>query len=97
MKPLRLAALAMDDLQEAIAWYEDRASGGGRRFIDAVDGVLSSVRERPLRYPVVHKDVRRALVRSLSFAVFFRDLPDVVRVVAIVHQHRDPRVARRRR
>ena len=97
MKPVRLAAIAEDELREARDWYELHAPGSGARLIAAVDAMIARIAEHPLHFPVVHADVRRALVPAMSYSIFFRDLPESIRVVAIVHQRRDPRAWKRRR
>ena len=51
---------------------------------------MSRVGETPLQFPAVHLDIRRALVRPFPYGIFFRDFASHVRVVAIVHLHRDP-------
>jgi len=96
MKPVQLAALAEDDLREARSWYEERSPGRGDELVRAVDQVLVDVAEHPLRFPTLHRDIRRAFVRPFLYGVFFRDLPDRVRVIAIVHLRRHPRTWRRR-
>ena len=97
MKKIRLAAHAVDDLREARQWYDAHSSGTGQRFVEAVDAILAIVSEYPQRFAIVHADVRRALVPSFGYALIYRDLPEFVRVVAVVHQHRSTQVWKRRR
>lgn len=96
MKPVRIAALAVDELRQARTWYDARSPDLGPRLINAIDRTLIDVSENPLRFPVVHRDIRRALARPFPYGVFFRDLPQFVQVIAIVHLHRDPETWRRR-
>jgi toxin ParE1/3/4 len=96
MKAIRVAAVAIDELHEAESWYEGRAPGLGKRLVQAVDGALGDIAENPLRFPVVHKDIRRALARPFPYGIFFRDMETFVRVIAVVHLHRHPGIWRRR-
>jgi toxin ParE1/3/4 len=96
MKPLQIAAIAVDEIREARSWYEDQAAGLGRRFVGAVDVVLSTIRENPLMFPVVHQDIRRALLSRFPYGVFFRELPREVLVIGVVHLHRHPNTWKRR-
>lgn len=96
MKPIRIAAVAIDELRDAESWYEGRGPGLGKRLVLAVDRVLDDITERPSRFPVVHRDIRRALARPFPYGVFFRDMDQFVRVIAIVHLHRHPGIWRRR-
>ncbi len=96
MKPLHIAALAEDDLREARDWYEGQAQETGRRLVEAVDALLFRVAEQPRLYPVVHLDNRRAIVSRFPYGVFYREQPDVVLIVGIVHMHRHPDTWKRR-
>jgi plasmid stabilization system protein ParE len=60
------------------------------RFLGEVARALSAIDDRPLAYAVVHKDVRRALLRRFPYAVFFVVEPGRVVVLAVLHQARDP-------
>jgi hypothetical protein len=63
MKAIRIAAVAIDELRDAESWYEGRGPGLGERLVLAVDRVLEAIAERPSRFPVVHRDIPRALAR----------------------------------
>src|SRR5213592_3798708 len=88
--------LAQADLDDAATWYESQQSGLGSRFLDAVDHVLNRVRETPLQFPSVSAGVRRALLQTFPYAVYFRDTEQGVVILAVLHLHRDPRVWRGR-
>jgi plasmid stabilization system protein ParE len=97
MKTLRIAALAEEELREAQGWYEEQSPGLGDRLIHAVDQILLRVREQPGLFPVVHRDIHRALLRPFPYGVFFREEgKEVIRVIAIVHLHRHPDTWKRR-
>jgi plasmid stabilization system protein ParE len=68
----------------------------GAELLEAVDRILARIREFPSMYPVVYKGLRRALVRRFPYAVDCRQQGDSIRVLACLHQRRDPRVARLR-
>ena len=97
MKPLYIAALAEDELREARDWCEAQGLGLGRRFVGAVDSMfVVAIQENPLQFPIVHRDIRRAIVRRFPYGVFFRDQADEILVVGVVHLHRHPDTWKRR-
>jgi len=96
MKPLHIAALAEDELREAIDWYNGQAPGTGRRFVEAIGVLLDRIRENPRLYSVVHLDIRRAIVPRFPYGVFYRDGPEAILVVGVVHMHRHPDTWKRR-
>lgn len=84
------------DLAEAHVWYEKRVPGLGVEFLEAVERALETVQDNPLRYPVVHQSIRRALTRRFPYCIFFIYDRSVVSVLAVMHVARDPRKWRER-
>jgi toxin ParE1/3/4 len=80
------------DIVEARSWYEQRRPGLGREFLDSVQTVLVALGERPAQYPVVHRNVRRALVRRFPYGVFYVPSENDILVIACFHAKRDPRL-----
>ena len=95
-KPIRVAAVAAREMGDAKAWLDAQVPGLGDRFVHAVDRVLAEIAEQPSRYALIHGDIRRAVARPVPHGVFFRDLPNAVRVIAIVHLRRSPMTWQRR-
>lgn len=97
MKP-KLAILppAEADISEAYLWYEARSAGLGSEFHRAVDACLAAVERNPLGYPMVHKEVHRALLRRFPFATFYVIEEERIAVLAVFHGRRDPKEIERR-
>jgi plasmid stabilization system protein ParE len=93
---IRLREEADLDLAEAAAWYELRRAGLGQAFLDEALSLFRSVATRPLSYPVVHRDTRRALMGRFPFGVFYRVTSDQIVVVAVIHASRHPRYWKQR-
>ena len=82
---------AASDLDEAFLWYEGQRSGLGDEFLAAAQAMIDDVARYPLRYPVVRRNTRRALLRRFPYAVYFRTYDEVIVVVACMHGRRNPR------
>ncbi len=82
---------AQADLEEAAAWYERRRVGFGQEFLDEVLNALATIAENPMMYPVVHKEIRRAVIHRFPFGVFYLIDEDEMVVAAIMHGSRHPR------
>ena len=91
---LRSAAVA--DVEVAYRWYEAQRPGLGGEFLNEVEACLERISERPLSFPAVINDARRALLRRFPYSVYFRLRGDEARVLALLHQARDPRLAQKR-
>jgi len=86
----RISPAAARDARAAAEWYNRERPGLGRRFLAEVKRVSLRIRDAPLQLPLVDEGVRRALLRTFPYALFFTVETDVVVVVAVVHLHRHP-------
>ena len=96
MSRVLLRPEAKRNLAQASKWYEQRSAGLGARFLDAVDAALDKVEKNPLRYAPVYRDVRRAPVRRFPYGIFYIFDRQVISVLRVLHQARDPALWRRR-
>ena len=78
------------DIQAAAVWYEDQQSGLGTRFLDELDLVFQRIAESPLQFPQLEGEVRRALLRRFPYGVYFLAESEEVKVLAVLHLHRQP-------
>ena len=84
------AQAARAELIQAQDWYEGEAAGLGRHFRDATDALAERLSINPQQFPVVFKNVRRALLRQFPYALFFVVDGDSLVVIACFHASRDP-------
>src|SRR5262245_16892808 len=84
--------LAEADLEDTARWYEDERAGFAERFLSDVDRTFARIRERPLHFPTVGSDVRRALLHTFPYAVYFRASDEMVVVLGVLHLRRNPNV-----
>ena len=88
--------LAEADLEDAARWYEDERAGLAQRFLNDADRTFTRIRERPLQFPSVSADVRRALLHTFPYAAYFRVSDEAVVVLAVFHLRRNPKIWRAR-
>ena len=88
--------LAEADLEDAARWYEDERAGLSERFLSDVDRTIARIRERPYAFVAVSGDVRRALLHTFPYAVYFGTSDEAVVVLAVLHLRRNPKVWRGR-
>ena len=93
---LRLTPEAVADISGARVWYQRQRSGLGRELTAAVNQALAAVEERPLSFPSVEGEIRRALVRRFPYAIYYHVHDKNIIVLACVHSARDPDVWQRR-
>jgi plasmid stabilization system protein ParE len=83
--------LAEADLEDAARWYEDKRAGLAERFVSDVDRTFARIREWPLQFPTVSGDIRRALLHTFPYAVYFRASDEMVVVLAVLYLRRNPK------
>ena len=81
---------ARAELIGAQDWYETEASGLGRLFRYAIDALAERMSANPRQFPLVFKNVRRALLRRFPYALFFVVEDEIILIVACFHASRDP-------
>jgi plasmid stabilization system protein ParE len=81
---------ARAELIDAQDWYEREAAGLGRHFREAIDALTERMGSNPQQFPIVLKNVRRALLRRFPYALFFALAGDTLFVIACFHASHDP-------
>ena len=91
MKPVVLHDQAAEELEEAVAWYEQCRSGLGGEFRSAVEGAIRRIRENPQAGSRLGATrFRCLLVRRFPYVVFYSDDTHATRVMAVAHGRRRP-------
>jgi len=90
MKTVRFHPDAEAEMIEAAAYYETQQPALGRRFLVSVQDALNRLASNPSLFPIVEHNARRCLVRTFPFGVIFKQDPDTLVVLAVMHLHREP-------
>ncbi len=93
---VRLLAEADAEAKEAACWYDDRQTGLGDEFLDALAKRLAEVEQRPDRFPRLEtiktkREIRRTLLRRFPYNVVYEICGDEVIVLAVAHTSRRPK------
>jgi plasmid stabilization system protein ParE len=81
---------AEQDISEAFDWYQIQMAGLGDRFLMQVDRTLLNIQASFDLYPILYRDIRRALVRQFPYAVYYCRARDSLVIVAVLHQRQNP-------
>lgn len=87
---------ASADVVEAFSWYQEQRLGLGEEFRADLDATLTLLQQMPETGPMVHRGLRRALLRHFPYAVYYRPGEGLFEVCAVLHQHRRPATWRSR-
>lgn len=90
--PLILRPEVEEDLLNAYQWYDERVPDLGLRFLESVERTLTQIEHTPQGFAEVHEGVRRALIRTFPYGIYFSIEEEKTIVLAVVHSSRHPRV-----
>ena len=88
--PVILDPEAIDEFDEAYDFYETRRSGLGELFAQAVQVVFDRISNNPKAHGFVVGNVRRGVVRTYPYCIYYREEQDLIRVLAVFHTSRNP-------
>lgn len=86
---------ALDDIERAYNWYEDRMERLGDRFMIEVRETAAAIDANPKGFAKRIGEARRANLRTFPYALWFRIEKGNV-VIACLHAKRGPAVVRGR-
>lgn len=88
---IRFRPEAEADVLEAHAWYCECSLGLAEEFVRSLDASLNLIRRLPESHTVIHRQVRRALLRRFPYGIFYVHEGNTVTVLACFHASLDPR------
>ena len=95
-EPFIVRPEAEHDIAQAFDWYETKKPGLGIEFIMAVDDAFTAIQQLPLAFAIVHREVRRALLRKFPYGIYYVAGEKGISVIACFHAKRAPSGWKRR-
>jgi plasmid stabilization system protein ParE len=87
---LKISELAVQELKDAILYYELQQKGLGTRFKKEVRESINRIRKNPITWPQERNEVRKYLLHNFPYKILYSIQDHVVIILAIAHQHRKP-------
>lgn len=87
---LKFSTRALRETGEAQEWYELQSTGLGEEFIAAMELQLKRLEQAPLLYAEVIPHIRRALLPRFPYGLFYAVRGDLVYVLAVLQDARNP-------
>lgn len=87
---VRFLTLAQQELDDATAWYDERAEGLGHEFLDELDRTVRRAISFPRSCPEIEAGIRRCLIARFPYGLIYGIDDDTIVVVAVAHLHRRP-------
>ncbi len=90
MMSLRFKSGALQELNEAVAAYEQLEPGLGTRFAREIFNALELTLQFPQMHPEFPPGVRRIILRRFPFTICYRLSKSALTVQAVLHSHVNP-------
>jgi plasmid stabilization system protein ParE len=90
-------AEAIEELQGAARYYEERQIGLGVRFLDAVEEAIERIASDPRAWTSVDEGIHRCLTRVFPFGILYSLEGEFVLILVVAHLAREPGYWRSRR
>jgi plasmid stabilization system protein ParE len=95
-RSVRFHPAALQDADDAAAWYAERSSRAANRFLGELERLIDLIAVSPGRFRVFDGGFHSALFRRFPYYLVFRvDGADIV-ILAVAHGKRRPRFWRSR-
>jgi plasmid stabilization system protein ParE len=88
---LKFSSRAVREAGEAQEWYELQSPGLGGEFIAALELQLERLTQSPLIYSEVFPRIRRALLPRFPYGLFYTVRDDLIHILALLHDTRNPK------
>ncbi len=89
MPEIKVLRRAEQDAAEIHDWYESEGVGLGLRFLSRLEECFQAITHNPFRFAVERGRYRRAVVKKISYSVYYTFSAETVIVHAVVHNARD--------
>ena len=64
---VRFLSLTEQEVDEAVAWFDEQVEGKGTEFLDELDRVIRRVKAYPFASAEIKPDIRRCLFARFSY------------------------------
>lgn len=85
-----LDAAALEELHEAVLFYEDCREGLGQELLASIESAFDAIARHPKLWRQLSGRFRRYLVHRFPYGIIYALEDDVIYVAAVMHLKRKP-------
>ncbi|MFO7798388.1 MAG: type II toxin-antitoxin system RelE/ParE family toxin [Rhodohalobacter sp.] len=77
---------AVNDVEKARDWYDDKHPGLGERFLTEVTYAVEAIEKSPKAYPLKYGPLRAKLLNKFPYCIFYRvENKNLIRIHSCLH------------
>ncbi len=81
---------AEKELEEAETYYDNIREELGNRFRAETEMAISRILDFPNAWQRLSQNTRRRALKTFLYGIVYRVKPDEIRILAVMHLHREP-------
>ena len=89
---IELSDEAEFDFDKLYEFYYDGSSKVAETFLDRINLCFENIKQNPNSFPIIHKDLRKYVVKKFPFVIYYRIIDTVIQVIAVFHTSRNPEI-----
>ncbi len=89
---IELSDEAEVDFEKSYEFYYEDSPKVADTFFKRINLGFKSINQNPESFPIVHKDVRKYVVKKFPFVIYYRIVDAKIQVIAIFHTSRNPEI-----
>jgi toxin ParE1/3/4 len=89
-KEIIVSSKAADEIRQAAIWYDDQSWGLSKKFIAELEYYYARIEKYPDSYKRVTKNIRRCLLETFPYIIFFSRLQNEVTILRVRHTKQRP-------
>jgi len=88
---IRFLAFAEQEVDDAVAWYDQQGNDLSRGFLDDLDRAVRLANSYPLLAPQIEPEIRRLLFVRFPYSLIYGIDKETLVIIAVAQQQRKPR------
>lgn len=91
MLPIYFTSDALNDIEEAVIWYEEQRPGLSYDFELCMEAGINEILRTPTAFQIRHKNVQVHYIKRFPFGIHYLYQEDSIVVMGVFHTSRSPK------
>jgi len=88
MKTAKIHPLADEEMFQASEYYKNKRPGYGEKFRVEINRLIDQIEQAPARFRHFKGTYQRNIAIGFPYAVVYKEFPDYILIIAVMHMHR---------